>query len=64
MMVSRWTGESQYTIDRTIADMIKRVSSLNMRLAKPARQAKTDVMMMLSVQTMNYLNDGRHRVVL
>ncbi len=64
MMVSRWTGESQYTIDRTIADMIKRVSSLKMRLAKPPQQAKTDVMIMLSVQTMNYLNDGRHRVVL
>lgn len=64
MMVSRWTGESQYTIDRTIADMINRVASLKLRMVKPARQAKTDVMMMLAVQTMNYLNDGRHRVVL
>jgi hypothetical protein len=64
MMISRWTGESQYTIDRTIADMIYRAAQLKLRLAKPASQAKVDVMMMLAVQTMNYLNDGRHRVVL
>jgi hypothetical protein len=64
MMISRWTGESQYTLDRTIADMIERVSALKMHLAKPAPQAKVDVMMMLAVQTMNYLNDGRHRVML
>ena len=63
-MISRWTGESQCTIDRTIADMIVRVAALNLRLAKPPAQAKVDVMMMLAVQTMNYLNDGRHRVVL
>jgi hypothetical protein len=64
MMISRWTGESQYTIDRTIADMIDRVTIMNLRLAKPAGGAKVDVMMMLAVQTMNFLNDGRHRVVL
>jgi hypothetical protein len=64
MMVSRWTGAPQLTIDRTFADMIKRVELLQLRLCKPLRQTKVDVMMMLSVQTMNYLNDGKHRVVL
>jgi hypothetical protein len=64
MMISRWTGESQYIIDRTIADMIEQVSAARLRLAKPPAQAKVDVMMMLAVQTMNFLNDGRHRVVL
>lgn len=64
MMISRWTGASQLTIDRTLADMIGRVRALELRLCKPPRQTKVDVMMMLAVQTMNYLNDGKHRVVL
>jgi hypothetical protein len=64
MMVSRWTGASQLTIDRTIADMIQRVGALGLRLSKPARQTKVDVMMMLAVQTMNFVNDGKHRVIM
>jgi hypothetical protein len=64
MMLSRWTGAPQLTLDRTLADMIKRVELLQLRLGKPVRQTKVDVMMMLSVQTMNYLNDGKHRVML
>jgi hypothetical protein len=64
MMVSRWTGASQLTIDRTLADMVKRVRFLRLSLAKPPEQAKVDVMMMLAVQTMNFVNDGKHRVAL
>ena len=64
MMVSRWTGASQLTIDRTLADMVKRVRLLRLGLSKPAAQAKVDVMMMLAVQTMNFVNDGKHRVAL
>ena len=62
--ISRWTGESQLTIDRTLADMIERARQLKLRLTRPAKQTKLDLMMMLAVQTMNYLNDGKHRVVL
>lgn len=64
MMVSRWTGASQLTIDRTLADMVKRVRFLRLALGKPSEQAKVDVMMMLAVQTMNFVNDGKHRVAL
>ena len=64
MMISRWTGASQLTIDRTLADMVKRVRFLRLRLCKPPEQAKVDVMMMLAVQTMNFVNDGKHRVAL
>jgi len=64
MMISRWTGASQLTIDRTLREMTDRVGALKLRLGKPARQTRVDVMMMLAVQTMNYLNDGKHRVVL
>lgn len=64
MMVSRWTGAAQLTIDRTLADLIGRVRTLDLRLGKPAGQTRADVMMMLAVQTMNHINDRRHRVVL
>src|SRR5579884_1901285 len=64
MMISRWTGAPQLTIDRTIADMTASVRLLGLRLCKPARQTKTDVMLMLAVQTMNYLTDSRRRIVL
>jgi hypothetical protein len=64
MMISRWTGASQLTIDRTLNDMTARLRALKLRLGKSAAQTRVDVMMMLAVQTMNYLNDGKHRVVL
>ena len=63
-MVSRWTGASSLTIDRTLADMIKRVDALGLRLRKSPDETRVDVMMMLAVQTMNFVNDGKHRVIL
>lgn len=63
-MVCRWTGESPLTIDRAIADIINRVERLGLRLRKSPAETRLDVMMMLAVQTSNFLNDGRHRVVL
>ena len=63
-MVSRWTGASGLTIDRSIADMVLRIRSLGLRLRKPPHEAKVNLMMMLAVQTTHYLNDGRNRVML
>ena len=63
-MVAEWTGEYQYTIDQVIEDMIKRASELNLRLREPEEQAKLDFIILLTVQTMNYLHSGRHRVAL
>jgi len=63
-MVSRWTGASSLTIDRTLADMIKRVDALGLKLRKSPGETRVDVMMMLAVQTMNFVNDGKHRVIL
>ncbi len=63
-MVSRWTGAAQLTINRSIADMVDRAHVMGLRLRKPRRQTKVDVMMMLAVQTMNFVNDGKHRVML
>jgi hypothetical protein len=62
--VAHWTGEYQYTIDQVLGEMIERCRELNLRMDRPARQAKRDAVVMLTVQTMNYLHGGHHRVAL
>jgi hypothetical protein len=63
-MVAEWTGEYQYTIDQVLANMIKRANEMNLRLVHPEDTTKLDFTIMLTVQTMNYLHSGRHRVAL
>jgi hypothetical protein len=63
-MVASWTGEYQYTIDQVIENMIRRANELNLRLPGPEDLARLDFTVLLTVQTMNYLHSGRHRVAL
>ena len=64
-MVASWTGEYQYTIDQVIEnDDHARANELNLRLTGPEDATKLDFLVMLTVQTMNYLHSGRHRVAL
>jgi hypothetical protein len=63
-VVSRWTGAYQYTIDQVLLDIIDRCHELKLRLAVPERQARVEALMLLTVQTMNYLHEGHHLVVL
>ena len=63
-MVADWTGEYQYTIDQVLGDMLKRANELNLRLRREEEATKSDFIVMLTVQTMNYLHSGRHRVAL
>ena len=63
-MIAEWTGEYQYTIDQVIENMIKRAAELNLRLRSEEEQAKLDFTILMTVQTMNYLHSGRHRVAL
>jgi hypothetical protein len=62
--VARWTGEYQYTIDRVFVDMIQRCRDLNLRVTQPEDQIRLEFTILLTVQTMNYLHSGRHRVAL
>ena len=57
-------GEYQYRIDQVLNDMIERCKALNLRLASPEERTKFDFMVLLTVQTMNYLHGGRHRIAL
>lgn len=63
-LVAQWTGEYQYRIDQVLNDMIERCKALDLRLAAPEERTKFDFMVLLTVQTMNYLHGGRHRIAL
>jgi hypothetical protein len=63
-MVSGWTGEYQYTIDQVLESMITRCNEMHLRLKHGEESTKSDFLVMLTVQTMNYLHSGRHRVAL
>jgi hypothetical protein len=62
--VASWTGAYQYMIDQVLEDIITRCQELNLRLAAAPEVAEADFTVLLTVQTMNYLHSGRHRVSL
>ncbi|MEO1235708.1 MAG: putative zinc-binding metallopeptidase [Planctomycetota bacterium] len=62
--VARWTGAHAYAVDQVLRDMIDRSKELNLRLAVPETRARNEAMMMVTVQTMNYLLAGHHPVAL
>ncbi len=62
--VSRWTGEYQYTIDQVLYEMIQSCRELKLRLKTTEEETKRDAIVLVTVQTMNYLHGGHHRVAL
>lgn len=62
--VAGWTGEYQYTIDRVFDDILTRCRDQKLRLRVAEEKAKLDITILLTVQTMNYLHSGHHRVAL
>jgi hypothetical protein len=63
-MVASWTGIYQYTIDQVLGDIIGRCRELKLRLAIPEDQARQEFTILLTVQAMNYLQSGGHRIAL
>ena len=63
-VVAQWTGIYQYTIDQVLEDMIARSRELKLRLAVPEEQARQEFTVLLTVQAMNYLHAGGHRLFL
>jgi len=63
-VVSRWTGEYQYTIDQVLDDIVTRCRELKLRLVRSPQRTLVDTLVMVAVQTMNHLHAGNHRVVL
>ncbi|MBI4265094.1 MAG: putative zinc-binding metallopeptidase [Acidobacteria bacterium] len=63
-LVSGWTGIYQYTIDQVLEAMVTRCRELKLRLAVPEDQARQEFAVLLTVQAMNYLHSGGHRLFL
>jgi hypothetical protein len=63
-IVSSWTGIYQYTIDQVLEDMIVRCRELKLRLAAPEERSRQDLTVLVTVQAMNYLHSGGHKLFL
>jgi hypothetical protein len=63
-LVASWTGIYQYTIDQVLEDIIVRCRDLRLRLAVPEDTARREFTVLLTVQAMNFLHSGRHRLAL
>ncbi|MCA9319375.1 MAG: putative zinc-binding metallopeptidase, partial [Planctomycetes bacterium] len=62
--VAHWTGTHAYTIDQVLKEMSLRCRELGLRMTENEEDSLVDCTVMLTVQTMNYLHSGRHRVAL
>jgi hypothetical protein len=63
-VVASWTGIYQYTIDQVLEEMIARCRELKLRLPGSEEQARQEFTVLLTVQAMNYLQSGGHRLFL
>jgi hypothetical protein len=56
-IVSRWTGEYQFSLDQVLTDMIGRCRELGLRVPgkRVERQLLTDFMVLLTARTMSFL---------
>lgn len=59
-LVSRWTGEYQYAVDRVLSEIIQRTEELGLVVGSGAAHVKRDAMLLVATQTLKYLNRGHH----
>ncbi len=58
-LVSRWTGEYQFTLDQVMDDMVQRTEELDLWATGDPSQLLTDFAVMLGVHTTHFLYDKR-----
>jgi hypothetical protein len=63
-LVGDGTGVHKYAIDHVYELMIERAGQLKLRINGSREQAKRETMIMLTVQTMNVIHSGYHRISL
>ena len=63
-LVSRWTGEYQFTVDQILSDMIGRCRELELRAVGSERHLRMDAALMLTVNTMQFVYSRREWVAL
>jgi hypothetical protein len=62
--VSTWTGQHAYTIDLVLKEMMARCRLLNLRVSRQDDELQVGVVLIVTVQVMNFLHSGHHRVAL
>jgi hypothetical protein len=63
-LVSRWTGESEFTVDQVLRDMIGRSRTLKLRVPGPDRKVLLDLAGMLAVRSVHFLYRRRESIPL
>jgi hypothetical protein len=63
-LVSRWTGESEFTVDQLLRDMIGRSRTLKLRVPGPDRKVLLDFAGMLAVRSVHFLYRRRESIPL
>ncbi len=63
-LVSRWTGEYQFTVDQVLTDMIGRCRELKLRAVGSERKLWMDFAVLLTVKTMQFLYNRKNWVAL
>ncbi len=63
-VVADGTGVHQYTINHLLQDMVQRCKILKLRVGTSERQARQEVLIALTVQTMNVVHSGYYRIAL
>jgi Putative zinc-binding metallo-peptidase len=63
-IVSRWTGEHQFSLDQVMDDMIGRCRELGLRAVGPERRLLLDFSGMLAVRTVHFLYSRRNWIAL
>ncbi|MFQ5702184.1 MAG: putative zinc-binding metallopeptidase [Acidobacteriota bacterium] len=62
--VAYWTGESQYTLDQVLTEIIGRCQELDLRVVGDRRKVKTDLGIVLTMYMMTFLHTTPRRVTL
>ncbi len=63
-MVSRFTGESQYTLEHVLGDVIERCRALELRASREDRRLRVDFALLLTVRTVHFHYSRRNWVAL
>jgi hypothetical protein len=63
-MVGRFTGESQYTLEQVLSDVIERCRALELRAARADRRLRVDFALLLTARTVHFHYSRRNWVAL
>lgn len=64
LVVNRWTGVPQLTLERTFADLIDECQRRQLRLTRSESQTKQDLVGLVTAHALNFLADARHPIPL